>query len=76
LKSLKGVNTLLMTPFTETGEIDEKSLCRHIDHVIDGGANSLVAMGKIGEFDVLTMEERRRTTSSTAARTAWSRWGR
>jgi 4-hydroxy-tetrahydrodipicolinate synthase len=61
LKSLKGVNTLLMTPFTETGEIDEKSLCRHIDHVIDGGANSLVAMGKIGEFDVLTMEERRRT---------------
>ena len=31
-----------------------------IDHVIDGGANSLVAMGKIGEFSVLTMEDRRR----------------
>ena len=61
MKPLKGVNTLLMTPFTETGEIDENSLCRHIDHVLDGGANSIVSMGKIGEFEVLTMEERRRT---------------
>ena len=61
MRSLNGVNTLLMTPFTDSGEVDEKSLAREIDHVIAGGANSLVAMGKIGEFDVLTMDERRRT---------------
>ena len=61
MKRMNGVNTLIMTPFTESGEIDEKSMGRQIDHVIDAGANSLVAMGKIGEFEVLTMEERRRT---------------
>ena len=61
MKSMKGVNTLIMTPFTETGGIDEESMGRQIDFVIDGGANSVVAMGKIGEFELLTMEERRRT---------------
>ncbi len=57
---LKGVNCLVMTPFDERGEVDEKSLCRVVDHVIDGGATSLVAAGKIGEYEVLTMRERRR----------------
>ena len=61
MKRLTGVNTLLMTPFTDSGEVDERSICRLIDHVIDGGANSLVEMGKIGEFSLLSMEERRRT---------------
>ena len=61
MESLRGVNCLLMTPFSESGQIDESSLCRLADHVIEGGAASLVAMGKIGEFSVLTMEERRRT---------------
>jgi len=56
----RGVNCLLMTPFTKSLQVDESSLCRIADHVIDGGANSLVAMGKIGEFSVLTMDERRR----------------
>ena len=63
MKSLKGVNCLIVTPFTEMGEVDENGIRRVIDHVIDGGANSLVAMGKIGEFDTLTMEERRRIMS-------------
>ena len=61
MKSLHGVNCLLMTPFTERGTVDEESLCRLIDHVIEGGATSLVAMGKIGEFEILTMDERRET---------------
>ena len=59
MKRLDGVNCLLMTPFTKQGDIDHDSLRRLIDHVIDGGVSSIVAMGKIGEFDVLTMEERR-----------------
>jgi 4-hydroxy-tetrahydrodipicolinate synthase len=57
---LKGVNCLVMTPFDEQGNVDEKSLCSVVDHVIDGGATSLVAAGKIGEYEVLTMQERRR----------------
>ena len=59
MEPLKGVNTLLMTPFIDGGEVDRVSLRRVIDHVIDGGANSLVAIGKIGEFSVLQMDERR-----------------
>ena len=58
---LRGVNCLAMTPFTESGAVDHDGLCRILDHVIEGGANSVVAMGKIGEFDVLTMDERRDT---------------
>lgn len=59
MNRLDGVNCLLMTPFTKQGDIDYDSLNREINHVIDGGVNSIVAMGKIGEFGVLTMEERR-----------------
>ena len=57
---LKGVNCLVMTPFDEQGNVDEAGLCSVVDHVIDGGATSLVAAGKIGEYEVLTMQERRR----------------
>ena len=57
---LNGVNCLVMTPFDEQGDVDEDGLCRVVDHVIDGGATSLVAAGKIGEYEVLTMPERRR----------------
>ena len=57
---LNGVNCLVMTPFDEQGNVDEEGLCRVVDHVIDGGATSLVAAGKIGEYEVLTMPERRR----------------
>ena len=57
---LKGVNCLVMTPFDEQGNVDEEGLCSVVDHVIDGGATSLVAAGKIGEYEVLTMQERRR----------------
>ena len=61
MKSLRGVNCLLMTPFSESGQIDDKSLCRLADFVIEAGATSIVAISKIGEFSVLTMDERRRT---------------
>ena len=61
MRSLKGVNCLLLTPFDENGEVDEKSLRRLIDHVLDGGVTGLVAMPRIGEGERLTMDERRRT---------------
>ena len=60
MKRFSGVNPLLFTPFTATEEVDENSLRREIDHVINAGVNSVVAMGRAGEFEYLTMEERRR----------------
>lgn len=61
MRSLDGVNCLLLTPFDETGQVDEDSQRRLIDHVLHGGVTGLVAMNRIGEGEFLTMEERRRT---------------
>ena len=56
---LNGVNCLLMTPFDKDGNVDFNSLAVVADDVIKGGVNSVVGNGKIGEFEVLTPEERR-----------------
>ena len=58
MKRLNGVNTLLMTPFTESNEIDVDGIFRQIDRVLDAGAASVVVQGKIGEYDTYTMDER------------------
>ena len=61
MKRLTGVNALLMTPFTQSNEIDTDGIFRQIDRVLDAGATSVVVQGKIGEYDTYTMEERRET---------------
>ncbi len=59
MKSLHGVNCVLATPFGETDEVDAESLRRLIDHVIDGGVHSAIGLGRVGEVEYLSMEERR-----------------
>ena len=61
MKRLDGVNTLLMTPYTESNAIDVGGIFRQIDRVIEAGATSVVVQGKIGEYDTYTMDERRDT---------------
>ena len=61
MKRLTGVNTLLMTPFTQSNEIDLRGIFRQIDRVLRAGATSVVVQGKIGEYDTYTMAERRDT---------------
>ena len=61
MKRLDGVNTLLMTPYTESNEIDVEGIFRQIDRVLEAGATSVVVQGKIGEYDTYTMDERRDT---------------
>ena len=58
MRMLEGANCLPVTPFTESGEFDETSMRRLVDHVIDGGVASVIAMGRVGEVMYLTMEER------------------
>ena len=38
MKRLTGVNTLLMTPFTESNEIDVDGIFRQIDRVLEAGS--------------------------------------
>ncbi len=64
MKRLTGVNTLLMTPFTESNAIDVQGIFRQIDRVMNAGVTSVVVQGKIGEYDTYTIDERRATASA------------
>ncbi|RFU37565.1 4-hydroxy-tetrahydrodipicolinate synthase [Actinomadura logoneensis] len=52
-----GTHVPLVTPFTPTGEVDTASLERLARHVLDGGADGLVALGTTGEAAMLRPDE-------------------
>ncbi|HVS32231.1 MAG TPA: 4-hydroxy-tetrahydrodipicolinate synthase [Thermoanaerobaculia bacterium] len=58
--TFRGVGTALVTPFKESGALDEKALERFVDFQIEGGVNFLVPCGTTGENPALTVEEHRR----------------
>ena len=51
---LKGVVPPVCTPFTPDYEIDEKSLRRLLNHLIDGGVHGLFILGSTSEVAYLT----------------------
>ncbi|MBC6417396.1 MAG: dihydrodipicolinate synthase family protein [Prochloron sp. SP5CPC1] len=55
---MKGDQVLLITPFTNTGDIDEKSLANHIEFVLGSGAHGVIGLGSTGEFFVMEPKER------------------
>ena len=55
---LEGVYSVLPTPFTAAGEVDDESLKRVIDLFIDAGVNGVTALGVTGE--VARLEDRER----------------
>jgi dihydrodipicolinate synthase/N-acetylneuraminate lyase len=67
---LRGVLSVLCTPFADDGSIDEVSLRRLVDHQLAWGVDALVVFGLAGELYKLTDEERRlvlRTVVSQAS---------
>jgi len=56
--TFEGVYSVLPTPFTERGDIDEASLRKVVDLFIDKGANGLTALGVTGEVARLRDAER------------------
>ena len=54
-----GVYSVLPTPFTDSGELDERSLGNVVNLFIDKGVNGLTALGVTGE--VARLEERERS---------------
>jgi len=55
---LKGVFSVLPTPFSQDGSLDLDSLRRVIDLFIDAGVNGVTALGVTGEVARLTESER------------------
>ena len=60
----KGTGIALITPFNEDKSVDFGSLKRIVNHVIDGGADFLVALGTTSEAPTLTAGEKKQVVDT------------
>jgi 4-hydroxy-tetrahydrodipicolinate synthase len=67
---LRGVLTVLATPFAADGSVDETLLRALVDRSIEGGVHGVVACGSTGEFSALTVDERRLVVETVVDQTA------
>lgn len=65
LKSLTGVLPALVTPLTESGQVDEPAVARLVEHVIAGGVIGLLPLGSTGETASLDEASRRTMLAAT-----------
>ncbi len=64
IDSIKGLGTALVTPFTDTFEVDMDALRRLVAMQIAGGADYLVVLGTTGEAVTMTADERQKVANS------------
>ena len=57
-KKLRGMGVALSTPFTPDLEIDFEALNRHLDYLVEGGVDFIVALGTTAETPTLSEEEK------------------
>ena len=62
---LVGCGTALITPFTASGDIDERALRGFVDWQLDEGINFVVPCGSTGEAATMTLREHRRVVEIT-----------
>src|SRR5437764_3259105 len=67
-----GIYVALITPFTESGEVDYSRLREHVDWLISEGIHGLVPTGSCGEYAALSDQERAQVVE-TIIRTAAGR---
>ena len=60
----RGTGIALITPFREDRSVDTAALVRIVNHVINGGADFLVALGTTSEAPTLSAEEKRLVTKT------------
>src|SRR5215469_15726409 len=58
----------MVTPFTADGRLDEPSLERLVDSLLDGGVDGIFVMGTTGEGVTIPAVDRRRIVELTIAR--------
>jgi 4-hydroxy-tetrahydrodipicolinate synthase len=64
---LEGVYSVLPTPFTAAGDVDEQSLRRVVDLFIDAGVNGVTVLGVTGEVARLDDGERQRVLETVTS---------
>ena len=60
----KGTGIALITPFNEDLSVDFAALTRIVNHVIEGGADFLVALGTTSEAPTLSNEEKKQVVDT------------
>src|SRR5258708_33515681 len=69
MQRLSGCGTALVTPFSQSGEIDERSLRAFVEWQITSGVHFIVPCGSTGEAATMTAAEHRRGGDVIAAQT-------
>ena len=64
-RPLTGCGTALVTPFTRSGEVDERAMRALVEWQIEEGVHFLVPCGSTGEAATLTLAEQRRVVEIT-----------
>jgi 4-hydroxy-tetrahydrodipicolinate synthase len=59
MKKFRGTGVAIVTPFKNDSSIDFAAFGRVVNHIINGGANYIVAMGTTGESVTLTKDEKK-----------------
>lgn len=67
---ISGILTPNITPVDHAGRVDEETLRRYVDWLIDKGVDGLYPNGSTGEFIRFTAEERRRIVEIVVDQTA------
>jgi 4-hydroxy-tetrahydrodipicolinate synthase len=67
---LAGCGTALVTPFMESGDVDERSLRSFVEWQITSGVHFVVPCGSTGEAATMTIAEHRRVVEITVEQTA------
>ena len=71
-RALRGVVPPLITPLTESGEVDEPALVRLVEYLLEHECSGLFVLGGCGEGPWLTTAQRR-TVGPRAVRAAAGR---
>ena len=58
-----GSFAVIVTPFTENGDIDENAYRQVVDLVIEAGCHGVISAGSTGEFFLMTNDERKEVFS-------------
>ncbi|MGO2035635.1 MAG: dihydrodipicolinate synthase family protein [Brevibacterium sp.] len=65
MSEFHGIIPPLLTPRTDSGELDLTGLSALVDHLVDGGVHGIFALGSSGEVPYLTSAERDQALRAT-----------